>query len=1528
MDLDKQLLGAKVKIKTWEKQFIRLNLRVPESADIKTAPADIRAAYVAYFRYKKRQSEADVAQRQSSDDSAEVWGEHFNVKHREAGQKAWSTQERFADKIKKTVLSGSPLWRSGLGKQIPSLAPCQTENETPVAIEIVKERKVSCHDGNPSAAQLETGHNSGENNLTGQSVDKLLDLDNDLCDTAQAADEANDADTNSPPLRGIGSPVKAQQLMKHRAVFLNRNLNADWLERNADISEVSKKQPEEVTSSMSPSAVLETKMIPQAGIRIKLSQIKNFQIDIKSASEVDEAIKNAKNATIAGHSDAELGETLEKQEIRPTDDVISFEDEFAQQMKGRSDTANVRRMKTHHKFNAQTKPVEDAVLDKEEIVIDWKVVDHDWQDDIELETEHTPKRQGSRIMESSLENREDNGTNEDNKRKFISANSPEKHIGTPASRNILDPFQWNEQERRDESTNQPVRQLYPKEKVRVAETDKADVKELRKKGVKVHALAKRQLEIKPQRTKTKKLPPETTSSVKIGRKRARNTSDDLIGQSEEEIVRRYTGAEGSENESQLIDGAVKRAKMSVKSPDDYEEDCSGSVSSKPIKMTSIERRMTNGTLNENFVKANLRKKTYSRGLKKLNFKKYKFEQWKQAKQESQSGLCSWGEPDNDVRMSKVECFKCGGFGHWARYCVSKATSAQENNEPPEEIHIPTLEEAAALAKGIRNAEPVQLTSPKQNQPTSSRVASAQGSAVLRLCVAEAAKLDSHELCSSEVKSSQFEVDETEEEIEQVMSRIPLDYTKKNDTTDSKNQGEDARFKTIVPLEPIDGLEVKRYLHELGFQEFRPGQEAVVNRILKGQSTLMVSSTGSGKSLCYQLPAYIYANKMTCVTLVVSPLISLMEDQVTGLPGKLKAVYLHSGITPQQREKTIELIKEGQVHAVLVSPEAVVAAGQGGSLLAGLPPIAFACIDEAHCLSEWSHNFRPSYLQLHKTLRERLGVQCVLALTATATRSTCKDIAHHLQIDQDGVVGLFKLPDNLVLTASKELDRDRALINLFKSERFSSCNSIIVYTTRRDETERLAALIRTSMQDKLRTNEQLAKMKRQRNKARDVLCWDAEAYHAGLTPAKRKSVQNKFMRGQIRVVVATVAFGMGIDKADIRAVIHYNMPKSFENYVQEAGRAGRDGQRSDCHLFLEFKNEDRNDIKRHIFADSTDRFVLRKFLEKVFEPMKRLKDAIHKMPHYEVALNIEQMIEYLDMKEENILTLMCFLESHPNKFIQLKHRVYGTATVKCYGGPSQFASLVKTSPALAAALALKKKFGELKDDEKPMNTMSFPVVEVATFMGWDSRLVKRDLKKLEWDDSRVAAGGSYRKTGVIVEFSDICFHLYVSSDLGNLDEDEVLEYLLERITEQEKLQLERLTKVFSAFKHVALQSGEGDDEVDIERSNRLKWIIENYFNEEPLGIEVDEDFNKASTEDIDEDYLRGDIRSLIHSQPDQTFTGRAIARIMHGIASPNYPAQVWGRLRRVWRSHLEVDFQTLVRIANNEIVRWRSGINNS
>uniref|UniRef100_A0A665TRD5 DNA 3'-5' helicase n=1 Tax=Echeneis naucrates TaxID=173247 RepID=A0A665TRD5_ECHNA len=780
------------------------------------------------------------------------------------------------------------------------------------------------------------------------------------------------------------------------------------------------------------------------------------------------------------------------------------------------------------------------------------------------------------------------------------------------------------------------------------------------------------------------------------------------------------------------------------------------------------------------------------------------------------------------------------------------------------------------------------------------------------------------------------------------------------------------------------------LQDLGYKSFRPGQEEAVMRILSGLSTLVVLSTGMGKSLCYQLPAYLYAQRSQCITLVISPLVSLMDDQLSGLPAKLKAACIHSNMTMKQREAAIEKVKSGQVCVLLLSPEALVGGGGSGAgclpSAQELPPVAFACIDEAHCVSEWSHNFRPCYLRLCKVLRERLGVRCLLGLTATATLSTALDIAQHLDItDQEGIaVRSAAVPPNLHLSVSMDKEKDQALVSLLRGDRFGCLHSIIVYCTRREETSRVAALLRTCLQGVLvKENKQAngnsqtqdspagqRKKELARKKIRKPLKWQAESYHAGLSASERRRVQNNFMCGELRIVVATVAFGMGLDKSDVSGIIHYNMPKSFESYVQEIGRAGRDGEPAHCHLFLDPEGGDLHELRRHIYADTVDYYTVKRLVQKVFPPckckqiyqkhqeltkakeeqatedegsdvsVKHVKDVDVKatndclrdykggssgwpkerMCHmHERAIPIQQTVEALDITEEGVETLLCYLELHPQRFVELLHPTMSACKVSCYDGPRQLQKITKICPPVAVVLARRRMAGERVEN---YDQLEFDVVEVADTMGWQLPLVKRGLRQLQWSTDR--AGG---RSGVHVEFSSLSFYFRSYGDFSDEEMDEVCQFLHNRVQDQEHTQLYQLTTCFKSFKSVAFQSVLSCvDELDVSRSLQLKGLLSEYFDKRrdrgqalrPVDIEELEKYKVKLTRCL----ASADIRSFLANRSDEKFSGRAVARILHGIGSPCYPAQTYGRDRRFWRKYIKFDFNQLIRLATQEIIAFK------
>lgn len=320
----------------------------------------------------------------------------------------------------------------------------------------------------------------------------------------------------------------------------------------------------------------------------------------------------------------------------------------------------------------------------------------------------------------------------------------------------------------------------------------------------------------------------------------------------------------------------------------------------------------------------------------------------------------------------------------------------------------------------------------------------------------------------------------------------------------------------------------------GYSEFRPLQAEIIQHILQKKDALVLMPTGGGKSICYQLPA-IY---LPGITLVISPLIALMKDQVEGLIANgIPAASLNSMMSDSEQQQVKQLCIQGKIKLLYISPERVKA--EADWFLPRLD-ISLIAIDEAHCVSHWGHDFRPEYTQ-QAILKERFPNVPVIALTATADKVTRTDIIEQLRLNNPQVfISSFDRP-NLSLTVRRGLNKKekiKSIVHFIRQHR-DQCG--IIYCMKRSDTEMLV--------------EELS-----------LFQIKATAYHAGLSPQKREQAQNDFIHDRVDVVCATVAFGMGIDKSNIRWVIHFNMPGSIENYYQEIGRAGRDGAKSDTLLF--------------------------------------------------------------------------------------------------------------------------------------------------------------------------------------------------------------------------------------------------------------------------------------------------------------------------------------------------------------------------
>lgn len=345
--------------------------------------------------------------------------------------------------------------------------------------------------------------------------------------------------------------------------------------------------------------------------------------------------------------------------------------------------------------------------------------------------------------------------------------------------------------------------------------------------------------------------------------------------------------------------------------------------------------------------------------------------------------------------------------------------------------------------------------------------------------------------------------------------------------------------------------------------FRPGQEAVIDALLAGRSALAIFPTGGGKSLCYQLPALL----LDGLTLVVSPLIALMKDQVDALTRLgIAAARLDSSLSADDAKRIYQSIESGAIKLLYVSPERL----KNERFVQRLKRtrISLMAIDEAHCISEWGHNFRPDYLKL-ADLARTLRVQRVLALTATATPAVAADICRQFDIEQqDHVQTSFRRP-NLHIRVTPCTRQERVPLLLQRLANQSEGASAIVYVTLQETAEQVAQALSNSGHR-------------------------AAFYHAGMDDEQRAEVQDAFMSGAIDIVAATIAFGMGIDKADIRAVYHFNLPKSIENYVQEIGRAGRDGKVSHCELLA--CADDRLTLTNFVYGDTPSKESLRALLD--------------------------------------------------------------------------------------------------------------------------------------------------------------------------------------------------------------------------------------------------------------------------------------------------------------------------------------------
>ncbi|VFQ71468.1 unnamed protein product [Cuscuta campestris] len=636
----------------------------------------------------------------------------------------------------------------------------------------------------------------------------------------------------------------------------------------------------------------------------------------------------------------------------------------------------------------------------------------------------------------------------------------------------------------------------------------------------------------------------------------------------------------------------------------------------------------------------------------------------------------------------------------------------------------------------------------------------------------------------------------------------------------------------------------------GYDSFRIGQLDAIKLVLSGKSTMLLLPTGAGKSLCYQLPSMVLEG----ITLVISPLVALMVDQLKQLPPALPGGLLCSSQTPEETSETLQSLQEGSIKVLFISPERLLSS-DFTSIFSSGPLISLVVVDEAHCVSEWSHNFRPSYMRLRASLlREKLKAECILAMTATGTAKTLHNVMHSLNIPSTNLIQTTKLRDNLQMSVSISSNRLKDVIGLLKSSPFSDVKSIIIYCKFQSET--------------------------------DIVCKylcdnniSAKSYHSSIPAKDRYRTQELFCANKIRVVVATVAFGMGLDKQDVGAVIHYSLPESLEEYVQEIGRAGRDGRLSHCHLL--FDEISYYKLRSLIHSDGVDEYAVNKFLCQVFSNSTCLAGKIS-------SIVKETASRKFDMKEEVMLTILTQLELGNIKYLHLLPEMKVTCTLNFH----------LTSPALLAAkdlvVAAVIKKSEVKDGQ-----YVFDIPSLANSIGLQAADLSNHLQTLKF------------KGEIAYELKDqaYCYTIIDSpKDICSLAAQ-----LTDWLSEVERCKVRKMDMMFNA----AVSAVKGCDKVygcdGYDHTPCLQRKILEYFKSND-DIDVPNKMAQSSP------FLRADIKVFLQSNSHAKFTPRAVARILHGLSSPAFPSTFWSKCH-FWGRYMQTEFKVVMEAAKAELMSF-------
>ncbi|RQM26915.1 hypothetical protein B5M09_006469, partial [Aphanomyces astaci] len=652
----------------------------------------------------------------------------------------------------------------------------------------------------------------------------------------------------------------------------------------------------------------------------------------------------------------------------------------------------------------------------------------------------------------------------------------------------------------------------------------------------------------------------------------------------------------------------------------------------------------------------------------------------------------------------------------------------------------------------------------------------------------------------------------------------------------------------------------------GHGDFKPGQEWAIHRLLNEPSSksLLVLPTGSGKSLCYQLPALYLPG----LTIVISPLISLMQDQLTKLPPPLqaRAASFSSSRFKADQAAVIKALVENRLKLLFVSPERVVTAGFA-RLLARVH-VSLVCIDEAHCVSEWSHNFRPAFLRLGRVTRRATNV---LALTATASVAVTRDIVRILEIPTDrGIHRCSAYRPNLDLHVQRiqhDDDRYAALRTLLTTAPLNK-GSVIVYVHTQYAAAQVAALLTTEANIK------------------------ASAYHAGLSSDVKEKVQKGFASGKVRVVVATIAFGMGIDKANVRGVVHFHMPTSMEHYVQHIGRAGRDGKKASCAVLLL-----QSDFVRFHSLAHSDGLSMPQAHALVRTLFCRHNTS---MSSPSITHPIATLEQDLDMKHSVVDTVLTTLELQG--MVELLPCLYATCTISVHQSQMSKWTVHPMYPNVMAIAAVSA----VQDGYLCTTSFVYNVVE------YTHRFASNSTN----DASAFIELRRLQQLGIVqYKLSDYAIHFRIlkcpSSSDAALDDLAHAIYVHHQAQEARNVhRLEALYHVLSAACHIPLNKSPVGKK---QPSDPLNAAIEAYF-EDNGGIRT------AEEEEEHDDWLRTPLTPAetlaIQAattrllQDDRVacrlVSAQSITRILHGLSSPRFPSDDW-RDHPLWAKFAAMPF---------------------